>query len=285
MKPPGIYLQLSAMLTLNHRKYRLRINRCGRVRCEPGWHLGPGWAQGLNDFDLWFVWAGGGLMQTSEGEVRLGPGSCLWMRPGRRYEATQDPAARLGVSFVHFELLSAGGRALPLSGIEPPVEAVVVRHFAFFDAALNRVIEAQREETGAAVATTILAALLTELIHLPPANEAGLAKHHREKIQQATARIRESPGACPEVADLACLAGYSVDHFSRVFLQVTGHRPRAYVIEAKLERARQLLSESALAIGEIAEALGYRDIFFFSRQFRQHTGCSPTAYRRGLGRR
>ena len=285
MKAPGIHLHSSAMLTLDHRTYRLRINRCGRVRCEPGWSLGPGWAQGLNDFDLWFVWAGRGLMQTSEGEVGLGPGSCFWMRPGRRYEATQDPAARLGVSYVHFELLPASGRALPLSGILPPVEAVVVRHFVFFDAVLNRVIEAQREATGPAVATPLLAALLTDLIHRPSNDEAGLARHHRERIQQATARIRESPGACPEVADLARLAGYSVDHFSRVFLQVTGHRPQAYVIDAKLERARQLLSESALAIGEIAEALGYRDIFFFSRQFRQRMGCSPTAYRRGLGRR
>lgn len=285
MKAPGIYLHSSVMLTLGNRTYRLRINRCGRVRCEPGWHLGPEWAQGLKDFDLWFVWAGRGLMRTSDGEVGLVPGSCFWMRPGRRYEATQDPAARLGVSYLHFELLPSSGPTLPLSGIVPPVEAVVVRHFAFFDAALNRVIEAQREPGGAAVALKLLAALLTDLVHLPPAEEAGLARHHREKIRQATARIRESPGACPPVADLARRAGYSPDHFSRVFQQVTGHRPQAYVIEAKLERARQLLAESALSISEIAEVLGYRDIFFFSRQFRQRTGCAPTDYRRGLRRR
>jgi len=30
----------------------------------------------------------------------------------------------------------------------------------------------------------------------------------------------------------------------------------------------------------IAEALGFRDVFFFSRQFRQRTGSTPTAYRR-----
>ena len=65
---------------------------------------------------------------------------------------------------------------------------------------------------------------------------------------------------------------------------MTGHRPQAYVIEAKLERARQLLAESALSISEIAEALGYRDIYFFSRQFRQRTGGSPTDYRRRMRR-
>ena len=28
---------------------------CDRVRCEPGWHLGPEWAPRLRDYDLWFV--------------------------------------------------------------------------------------------------------------------------------------------------------------------------------------------------------------------------------------
>jgi len=35
-------------------------------------------------------------------------------------------------------------------------------------------------------------------------------------------------------------------------------------------------------VGEIAEALGYKDIYFFSRQFKQLVGVSPVQYRRGL---
>jgi AraC-like DNA-binding protein len=270
------------MLTIADRSLQLRVNQCGRVRCEPGWRLAPDWAQGLQDFDLWFVWAGRGLMQCSDEEVPLAPGTCFWMRPGRRYEATQDPAARLGVSYVHFELLTARGRRLPLSDFIPPVEAVVVRHFTFFDVTMSRLIEARREPGGPAVAIGLLASLLVDLIALPPQAEAGIERHHREAILQATARIRESPGASPGVADLARQTGYSVDHFSRVFRRVTGRRPQAYIIEAKLDRARQLLAESALTVGQIAEALGYRDIFFFSRQFREHAGCAPSAYRRGL---
>jgi len=89
----------------------------------------------------------------------------------------------------------------------------------------------------------------------------------------------------PAIAALARKAGYSVDHFSRVFQKVVGVRPQDYVISAKTERARQLLSESDLTIGMIAEALGFRDIFFFSRQFRQKTGQTPTEFRRGLRRK
>jgi AraC-like DNA-binding protein len=36
-------------------------------------------------------------------------------------------------------------------------------------------------------------------------------------------------------------------------------------------------------LGDIAEAVGYSDAFYFSRQFRTVHGCSPSDYRRGHG--
>lgn len=272
------------MLEIAQQSYQVKLNRCGHVRCEPGWHLGPDWAPRLRDYDLWFVWAGRGLMKTSETEIRLAPGSCFWMRPGRRYEATQEADARLGVSFVHFELCDPHGTHLPSSVFVPPLEYLVARNFALVDAALRRVAEARREPAGEIVATRLFAAVLTDLVGEQLAEVAGIERHHRDAVQRATARIHERPGASPDVAALAHTAGYSVDHFSRVFVKVTGRRPQAYVIEAKLERARQLLAESALTVGQVAEALGYREIFFFSRQFRQHNGCTPTEFRQRLRR-
>jgi transcriptional regulator GlxA family with amidase domain len=152
---------------------------------------------------------------------------------------------------------------------------------------MRRVIEL-RAEPAAGVATALLEALLMELARehaaAPGMDESGLGQHHREVILRAAAQIRESPGRVPAIAALARQAGYSVDHFSRVFLKITRARPQDYIINARIERARQLLSESNLTVGMIAEALGFRDIFFFSRQFRQKTGQTPTEFRRGLRR-
>lgn len=274
-------------MPLSTQPCRIRLNHRGRVRCEPGWHLGRGWAQGLHDFDLWFVWAGRGMMRLEDAEIALQPGSCVWMRPGRRYEADQDLAAPLGVNYLHFTLLEAE-QDLPLSDFAPPFEVLQVRQVAFVDAVMRRIVELAGEPSPAAAeaAGVLMEGLLLELVreHAAAAEhpEPGTERHHREVVQRLAARIRESPAQAPGVAELAKQAGYSVDHFSRIFLKTTGLRPQDYVIQARIERARQLLAESDLTIGMVAEVLGFQDIFYFSRQFRQKTGRTPTEFRRGL---
>src|SRR5665213_2921350 len=98
------------MVKLGRRSYSVRLGRCGRVRCEPGWSMGPAWADGLRDDDLFFVWAGRGRMRLSGEEIALYPGVAVWMRPGGRYEADHESGAPLGVSFVHFDMLDAKDR-------------------------------------------------------------------------------------------------------------------------------------------------------------------------------
>jgi AraC-like DNA-binding protein len=266
--------------------YAVRLSaHCDRVRCEPGWHLGPDWAPRLRDYDLWFVSAGRGRMRTEDGEVALAPGTGVWMRPGRRYEATHEPKTPLVVNFFHFTLERSP------RGFVPPVEILRTAHPDFVEATLRRILtlRAKPQASAQASAAALFGALLGELVRETLARtavvtEPGLDQHHREIIQRLAAEIREHPGGARSVAALAQTAGYSVDHFSRVFAKVTGRRPQEWIIEARLARARQLLAETGLTVSQIAEALGFRDVFFFSRQFTQRTGQTPTAYRAALAR-
>ena len=72
---------------------------------------------------------------------------------------------------------------------------------------------------------------------------------------------------------------WSTAHFSRVFKIVTQQAPRDFVLEVRLSRARHLLTETSLAVGEIAERLDYPDLFYFSRQFKLKSGLYPLQYR------
>ena len=53
-----------------------------------------------------------------------------------------------------------------------------------------------------------------------------------------------------------------------------------YVIAARLNRARFLLRETDQKLSRIAESLGYQDVSFFCRQFKNRTGYSPGQFRR-----
>jgi len=252
----------------------------GRVRCETGWSLDQAWTDGLRDFDLWLIWAGAGRMQLRSGSIALYPGRCLWMRPGGLYLGEQDPRDRLGVTFVHFDLHDARGRRVA-DRLLPP-EAHDVWDLSFYDSVTQHIVESLRPgATTAGVATPLLTGLLMELsLRAAHPLPSGTTRHHQKIISQIAARIRESPHDTPPIAELARAAGYSADHFSRVFKQVVGQTPEPFIIQAKVSRAKELLVESSLSVSQIADALGYCDVFFFSRQFKEQTGRSPQVYRR-----
>ena len=52
-----------------------------------------------------------------------------------------------------------------------------------------------------------------------------------------------------------------------------------YVTERRIAYAKQLLSETVLSAGEIADACGYRDRAVFFKAFKREAGMSPGAYR------
>jgi AraC-like DNA-binding protein len=78
---------------------------------------------------------------------------------------------------------------------------------------------------------------------------------------------------------MARRVGLSPSHFRRCFRKFLGRSSSQVVLEARMRRACSYLRESSLSVGEIAETVGYADIFYFSRRFKQHLGCSPTAWR------
>ena len=75
--------------------------------------------------------------------------------------------------------------------------------------------------------------------------------------------------------------GLSPSQLTRVFQREYGMTPYAYFLSRKLALAQNLLRNSSLPIREIADRLQFTDEHYFSALFRQKTGVSPGAYRRG----
>lgn len=69
-------------------------------------------------------------------------------------------------------------------------------------------------------------------------------------------------------------------YVSRLFKQKAGMTVTDYIIQVRLEKARQLLSETDLSMAQIGERCGLLDPNYFSRLFRKYEGMTPTQYRK-----
>jgi len=80
--------------------------------------------------------------------------------------------------------------------------------------------------------------------------------------------------------DLAELAGYSPDHFSRLFKRCLGQPPYQYVLTRRVERAKAMLKDQDRSISKVATACGFATQAHLNAAFKQRTGVTPGVYRR-----
>ncbi|WP_370589516.1 helix-turn-helix domain-containing protein [Tychonema sp. LEGE 07203] len=64
-------------------------------------------------------------------------------------------------------------------------------------------------------------------------------------------------------------------HFCRLFKQSTGFSPHQYVIQQRVERAKQLLLQGKMSLAEIAIACGFSHQSHLNRHFKRITGVTP----------
>jgi AraC family transcriptional regulator of arabinose operon len=130
------------------------------------------------------------------------------------------------------------------------------------------------DKLGTARASLLLESILTELAETrarPEASPTWLAP----VLSQA-----QLLGAHVHTDELAAEAGMTPRSFRRRFTQEVGQSPRNYVIACRIGHAKDMLGRTELPIKQIAQQLGYNDVYFFTRQFKKVTGVAPSAYRK-----
>lgn len=102
---------------------------------------------------------------------------------------------------------------------------------------------------------------------------------HRSVIAPAVELINSSfTSRDISVSYLASLCGVSEVYFRRLFLNAFGISPKEYVIQKRIEYAKDLILSGKFSVSEISRMCGYTEPCHFSREFSKRVGTPPNQY-------
>lgn len=113
---------------------------------------------------------------------------------------------------------------------------------------------------------------------------ASQQKDDRDHIEETIHYMENMVDSRITVDALAARLQLSSSHFSAIFRKATGMPPMDYFIQLKMQKACQLLYSDNMKVKDVAEAIGYEDPFYFSRQFKKHMKVSPLLYKEATKR-
>lgn len=123
--------------------------------------------------------------------------------------------------------------------------------------------------------------ILTDVLISALRNDsAGEVERGAERIEEVTEYIREHATERITNEALGELFGFHPNYLSTLVKKYTGLPLHSYLLELRLSLALEMLNESPLSVGEIAEATGFCDIYYFSKYFKERFGISPNEYRK-----
>jgi len=94
--------------------------------------------------------------------------------------------------------------------------------------------------------------------------------------------IQANLGEDLRLSALAQTAGMSAHYFSELFKQSTGLSPHQYVLQARIERAKEHLRDSRVSVVEASAITGFVDQSYFTKVFRRIVGVTPTEFRASI---
>ncbi|MBI3832373.1 MAG: helix-turn-helix transcriptional regulator [Planctomycetes bacterium] len=258
-------------------RVNVRIAGCSRSTTYKGWVV----QRRMIPEHLVYLLAEHGVEGRVAGKpVRLDPGCFVWVMPGAAHEFRVLPGRAEFV--VYYMKLTAAER-----GDDRCLRLTQDFVFAKNAQALQPYYEALLDEARAPMAygearrRSLLALLFSGALRLAAGPE-GKGPVFDDRQRRMLAEFMQAHAAKrPAPSDLAAELRLNPDYFARVFQRTFGVSPRAWILRERMRVAAMRLSDSNLGVSELAYALGYKDVFLFSRQFKQVFGRSPRAYRRG----
>lgn len=111
-------------------------------------------------------------------------------------------------------------------------------------------------------------------------NDSYVPQQHFLKIKPAVDEIHFNFLHELTIDRLAAMCSMKESYFQRLFKEKFGLSPKHYIIQLRINHACDLLGFERYSVTQIAELCNFSDVYFFSRQFKEYMGITPTQFRK-----
>ncbi|WP_054026269.1 helix-turn-helix domain-containing protein [Bacillus sp. FJAT-28004] len=227
---------------------------------------------------LWLCHQGAGTILIDGNPCSIRKGQCILYTPKTRVEFVQGAGQTLHVHALSFEI-STSGRTNP--GEEDLSKfgnrAVSVHPLSAFISMMDTLSGFKTSFTGLDKfkRNIVLQEALHTFLSIVSREEPIDSK---DAVEQTISYMQRNFQLPIKLTDLSAMACIGVRQYSHLFKQVAGCSPMDYLYRIRIEKAKKLLRTSSQDMFSVANQVGFRDEFYFSRRFKQQEGVSPSVY-------
>jgi len=229
---------------------------------------------------LIYCLSGLGQLHLGEKEFKVDRGSAILIPPNRPHVYFADRQNPWSIFWIHFSgmQMSSVSTVLATNPDDPivhvPDTQLVLQAFEDVYACLNYNFSDSGLLSMSSKLMNLLSVIRLHRKHRHPRRQAA-----EDSVLRTIKFMRQHLDMNLTLDDLATQSGQSVPYYCRRFKERTDQSPMSYFIHLKLQKACELLVQTDLSVKDVAEELGYKDPYYFSRLFKKIQGYAPSQYR------
>lgn len=233
----------------------------------------------LNEYSILYISKGKGIFKSkSSGTHNLTEGSMFILFPGEWHTYMPDTSTGWNEYWISFngkimdEWVKNGffTQESPIFTIGPNEDVISLYKKAIM---IAKAEEANYQQALAGLVCNLagMAIYLSRNIDFKESEVASQINLAKIAVHDRLSTISPT-----ELADVTCM---SYSKFRKIFKDYTGLSPSRYILQVRINHAKELLTNTTKSIKEIAFELGYENSDYFFIVFKKVTGVTPLAYR------
>lgn len=242
----------------------------------------------MRDHDIQLVYKGRGKMFIGDRVIPLEKGDIITIFPGESFCVESTSNEQLCRYYIHMDFFSGSEERLITPTLDDGSRWPRLVHMVDdVDARLlcvDIILQSLDDHNPAAsriIANGKLLTLIGLILKRHMDSQPDIRPQHmksRRGILKAQKHIMENYAMDLSLETLAAVAGLSPSYFGSVFKAILGKSPIDYLTDYRISLAKKYLLETGYNVCQVANLVGYEDVYYFSSVFKHRTGISPSQF-------